>query len=429
MSRNPRSTRTRFSPLAAPAVLAFLALLLASCSSPGVDTNTNPHTPGVTADSVTIGTHTALTGPAAPGYTAISSAAQAFFSYINERGGINGRTINYVIKDDAYNPAQTQRVVRELIVEDQVFAIFNGHGSATHTAVVDYITEQRVPDLFVASGSSHLNQPEKYPYTFPLIADYVAEGAALGQYAADEFPNVPVCTLGQDDDLGETVTEGVLLALGEPGVLHRETYSTSNPDLTAQIGAMQAAGCGINILGSLTPYTALALSTAAQLGWSPQWFVGSAGNDHATLVDLLGADADLAEGLVGVNYLPAAAGDSDWVSLFRQIHEDHNRGARFDGNVVFGMSAAYLFTEALSLAGESPTREGIIEALESGKVRGNGIAELAYSPDNHGSYFTLGINVIRGESQDFVGDAYTTNGTHITKTKIAPVPFVPDGIP
>ncbi|MBP6684089.1 MAG: ABC transporter substrate-binding protein [Leucobacter sp.] len=413
---------------AALAAVAMTATISLVACSPTTD-DSSPGVPGVTADTVKIGTHTALTGPAAPGYTAISSAAKAFFTYVNDKGGVHGRTIDYIIKDDAYNPAKTQSVVRELIQDDQVFAIFNGHGTSTHASVIEYINDNKVPDLFVASGSTLLNQPDKYPYTFLLIASYVAEGAALAQYALDESPGARICVLGQDDDLGDSITEGVKLALGEDGIALREQYSTSNPDLTAQVGAMQAAGCEVNILGSLTPYTALALGSAARIGWEPEWFVTSAGNDYTTLLELLGPDAGLADGLVGVNYLPAAAGESEWITLFRSINDDYNGGATFDGNVVFGMSAAYLFVEALTAAGESPTRESIVEAIEAGRLKGNGIAPLSYATDNHGSYLTLGINVVADGVQDFIGTAYTTTGDTITQTTIEPVEFVPGGIP
>ena len=146
------------------------------------------HAPGVTDDTVTIGTHTPLTGPAAAGYSSISAAATAYFDYLNDNGGVHGRSIEYIVKDDGYNPANTQTVVRELVQEDEVFAILNGLGTPTHTAVLDYLNQNEVPDLFVASGSTSWNQPEKYPYTFGFNADYVVEGAALAQYAARRAP-------------------------------------------------------------------------------------------------------------------------------------------------------------------------------------------------------------------------------------------------
>src|SRR5690606_26999080 len=155
--------------------------------------------PRVTDSTVTIGTHTPLTGSAAAGYSSISAAASAYFAYLNENGGVHGRTIEYSVQDDGYNPANTQAVRRqlvqpdagfagrtieyivkaggynpantqpvvpELVQQDSVFAILSALGTPTHTAVLDYLNQNKVPDLFVASGSTSWNQPQEFPYTF-----------------------------------------------------------------------------------------------------------------------------------------------------------------------------------------------------------------------------------------------------------------------
>ena len=151
-----------------PGVLRTLAVLVATavtataCGSGEDDGGqAGASAPGVTATTVTIGSHQPLTGPAAPGYSANSAASKAYFDYINESGGINGRKIVYKVVDDVYNPTQTVDVVRRLVLQDKVFAIFNGLGTPTHTKVLDYLNSQRVPDLFVASGCGCWNQPAK----------------------------------------------------------------------------------------------------------------------------------------------------------------------------------------------------------------------------------------------------------------------------
>ncbi|GAA2837178.1 amino acid/amide ABC transporter substrate-binding protein (HAAT family) [Leucobacter komagatae] len=429
LNLKPARVATATAATVATAATAALAIALAGCStpsSPQADT-----VPGVTADSITIGTHTPLTGPAAPGYSSVSAAALAYFEYINDQGGINGRTINYIIKDDGYNPANTQMVVRELVQDDQVFAIFNGIGTAPHTSVLEYLNENKIPDLFVATGSKSWNQPEKYPYTFAFNADYSVEGAALAQYASDEFPGKQVCVLGQDDDLGGFILEGVESSLGADGITHTEQYSTSNPDITAQIGAMRDAGCEINILGSIPAFTALAMSTAARIGWETEWFATSVGIDYTTLIEILGEDVGPAmlTRLTGVNYLPGAYGDNDWAELFREVNETYNGGVPFNGNIVFGMSAAYLFAEALEKLGDTPTREGILEVIRSGELVGNGVAPLSFSSTNHGSYFTVGIVTVDDGVQAFNGVAYTVDDGTATRTEMAQVPLSPGGMP
>jgi branched-chain amino acid transport system substrate-binding protein len=407
-----------------------LVIALAGCSTPA-PADPEAAAPGVTDDTVTIGTHTPLTGPAAAGYSSISAAATAYFAYLNDQGGIHGRDIDFIVKDDGYNPATTLTVVRELVQEDEVFAIVNGLGTAPHTAVLDFLNQNEVPDLFVASGSSNWNQPEKYPYTFGFNADYVVEGAALAQYAADEYPDKKVCLLGQDDDFGDEMIEGAELALGADGLTHVERYSVSNQDVSAQIGALKAAGCEINILGTINGFTAMALGTAAALGWFPQWFSSSSGADYPTLVGYLGEDVGpkLLQGFVGTNYLPSLGGESDWVTLFEQINDEYNDGATFDGNTIYGMSVAYLFAEALEAAGENPTRESLIEAVSSGDLAGNGVLPLAFSDDSHAAYLGVGITVVDQGAQDYVGATYEVEGDTVTSVEPAPVELTGEGVP
>jgi len=416
--------------VAATVGAAAVVVALAGCSTPAAPSAGDEDVPGVSDDTVTIGTHTPLTGPAAAGYSSISAAATAYFAYLNDKGGVHGRTIDYIVKDDGYNPATTQTVVRELVQEDDVFAIVNGLGTPTHTAVLDYLNQNEVPDLFVASGSTSWNQPEKFPYTFGFNADYVVEGAALGQYAADEYPGKVVCLLGQDDDFGDEMIEGAQLALGTDGLAQVERYSVSNQDVSAQIGALKAAGCEINILGTINGFTALALGTAAQLGWFPLWFSSSSGADYPTLVGYLGEDVGpkLLQGLVGTNYLPSLGGDSEWVSLFRQINDDYNDAAPFDGNTIYGMSVAYLFAEALDAAGENPTRESLRDAVTSGDLVGNGILPLSFGADSHAAYLGVGITAVDQGVQDYVGATYAVDGDTVTTVDPAPVDLTGEGV-
>ncbi len=410
--------------------MVVTALALTACSTPQSGGDSAATTPGVTDDTITIGTHTPLTGPAAPGYASVSAGALAYFAYVNDNGGIHGRNINYIVKDDAYNPANTQMVVRELVQDDQVFAIFNGLGTPPHTSVVDYLNDNGVPDLFVSSGSTTWNQPSKYPAMFPFNANYVVEGSALGQYSVDKLPGKQVCFLGQDDDLGGDMRRGVELVLGSDGLGHVEEYSTSNADLTAQIGALKGAGCEAVVLAAIPGFVSLSMTTAARLAWEPVWLTSSIGADYPVLLDLLGQEGEqLLEGLVSTGYLQSSTADNGWSQLFRQINTDYNGDAQFTGAVFNGMSAAYLFTEALAAAGPEPTRESIVEAIRSGQLVGNGVLPLSFTADDYSSYTGVGISIVRDGIQDFSDIAYQLINDSVSPLELDPVPLVGNGIP
>lgn len=398
--RRPRATAATTA-----AAVAALVAGLAACSTPDAEA---ADAPGVTDDSVTIGTHTPLTGPAAAGYSSISAAATAYFEYLNDQGGIHGRTIEYVVKDDGYNPATTSTVVRDLVQNEKVFAIVNGLGTPTHLGVLDYLNEQGVPDLFVASGSASFNQPEAMPWTFGFNTDYVTEGKVLAHYVAEQRPDETYCLLRQDDEFGENLATGIEHGVELASV---QTYAVSDDNVTAQIGAMQAAGCTVNFLATVNGFTAMAIGTAAQMKYAATWATSSSGGDYPTLVGFLGEDLGpaLLEGLISTNYLPFGATD-EWVTLFQEINDEYNDGAPFTGNTIYGMSVAYTFAEALLRAGEDPTRDSLVEALRSGEVQGNGILPLAFADDDHSAFHGAGITEVHEGVQAYVdGQVLTTD--------------------
>ena len=191
------------------------------------------------------------------------------------------------------------------MLQDKVFAILNGLGTPTHTGVLDFLKTNKVPDLFVASGSRSWNQPDKYPDTFGYNPDYTVEGKILANYIKTNFAGKKVCFFGQDDDFGRDSLAGVEKVLGAGGVGGKQKYVTSNTNVGPQIGALKAAGCEVVVLATVPGFTALSVGTAARLGFKPQWIVSNVGADYPTLAKQLGAkQAPLLEGMLGTGYLP-----------------------------------------------------------------------------------------------------------------------------
>jgi branched-chain amino acid transport system substrate-binding protein len=366
--------------------------------------------PGVTDSEITFGTHMPLTGPAAAGYSKIAPATKAYFDYVNKNGGVHGRSIKYLIEDDAYNPANTQQLVRKLVQEDKVFAILNGLGTPTHTGVLDFLKSEKVPDLFVASGSTSWNQPDKYPDTFGYQPDYVVEGKIMADYAKKNYPGQVVCHFGQDDDFGRDSLAGVEKVLGKDGVKERQKYVSSNSNITAQIQAFKTAGCQVVIAGTIPGFTARSLGTAATLGFKAQWIVSSVGADNLTLSGLLGANKGLLEGLIGPGYLPVISEESNpWVQLFKKVNKEHNGDAPFDNNIMFGMSVGYLTVQVLLKAGKDLTREKLISAVESGGFKGAAVGPYRFSKDNHSGIGGMRMGKISGGVQAAFGPVVETD--------------------
>ena len=139
--------------LPALAATAALAMLVSACSSGGSASGGSSgggltaSAPGITATTITIGSHQPLTGVAAPGYSEIAPASNAYFQYVNAHGGIHGRKIVYKYLDDKYDPTSTVSVVKQLVLQDNVYAIFDGLGTPTHLAVAPFLNSSKVRGL------------------------------------------------------------------------------------------------------------------------------------------------------------------------------------------------------------------------------------------------------------------------------------------
>ena len=421
------------------APLLVAAMVAAACGGGGSSTTNTASAPGITATTITIGSHQPLTGPAAPGYSEISQASNAYFQWVNSHGGVWGRTINYMYEDDGYNPQNTSTVVHKLVLQDKVFAIFNGLGTPTHTAVVDYLNSSKVPDLFVASGCDCWNNVSKWPYTFGWQPDYIIEGKVTGKYVSDNYSGMKVGYLYQDDDFGQGGVTGLDSQISASSVVDKEKYVPTNTNLGPQIAKLQAMGAQVVVLYTIPAFTAISLLTAAQLHYSPKWVVSSVGADPTTLAGLLSsfaksqAAAELVNGIVTSGYLPATTDTSNpWIALFKQIHDQYISSLPFDGNVEYGMAVAYSFLQVMKKAGRNPSRQDVINVINSGQIdQGPGLVPFGYSSSNHLGYQGVQMAVIQNGAAAFTGSIYTAtvSGNPAACGSCASKPMPTNGVP
>jgi ABC-type branched-subunit amino acid transport system substrate-binding protein len=389
--------------------------------------------PGVTSDSILLGTTQPLTGPAAPGYSKVSAAMTAYFNFVNANGGVNGRKIKLLVEDDAYNPAQTATQTRKLVLQDKVFAMVGALGTPTHSAVLDFLNQNKVPDLFVSSGSRDWNQPQKYPMTFGWQTDYTVEGKVLGDYIKKNFAGKTVCSFGQNDDFGTDGAQGVEETLGAGSLKSKQSYSPTNTNVAPQIGALQAAGCQVVVAFTVPGFTALAMGTAAKLKYAPQWVVSSVGADIPTLTGLLKSATDpLIEGMVSDLYMPVSTDTSNsWIQLFQKVNKDYNNNVEFDGNVEYGMGIAYTTVQVLKEAGKNLTRGALLAAVEKGGLTGPGLVPFGFSATDHSGYTGTQVLVVHNGVATPTGPVYTTDdGSGPLQEYTTPQPQAPaNGLP
>jgi ABC-type branched-subunit amino acid transport system substrate-binding protein len=406
MKRSP--SRRRVGVVAAAAALALVAAACGSSGSKGSGSGTSntASAPGITKSQILIGSHQPLTGVAAPGYSDIAPAANAYFEYVDHHGGVYGRKITYHYLDDAYDPAKTVSVVHQLVLQNNVYAIFNGLGTPTHLAVVKFLNSEKVPDVFVASGCDCWNNPSAYPQTFGWQLDYIREGKILGAYIKQHFAGKKIGYFYQNDEFGQDGVKGLDMEIPKSQVVSRQAYDPTNINIAPQVAALKAAGAQVVVSFSIPDFTALLKLISLKLSFSPQLVVSNVGADPITLAGLLEAFAkkggatvngnQLTQGIITDGYLPSVgeAGNS-WISLFKKVHATYDAKAPFDGNVLYGMAAAYTFVQAMLKAGRNPTRADLVSAINAGLPQGPAIAPYAYSSSDHDGITGAYIGVIK----------------------------------
>ena len=400
------------------AVIASAGLALAGCGS---SSSSSASVPGVTATSITFGTHQPLTGPAAPGYDEIAPASQAFFEYVNAHGGVFGRKIHLIIKDDAYNPTNTVNIVHQLVLQSHVFGIFEGLGTPTHTKVVGFLNASKVPDLFVASGCPCWDNGTSQPDTFGWQPNYTIEGKILGQYLKQHFAGKKVAVLYQDDDFGQGGLAGIKDELPAADIVAAEPYQAGTTTLAPQVAAIKAAKAQVQVDFTVPIYTAIGQLTAFTLGYKPQLVVSNVGIDPITVGALLKAvskgkasGTGLIEGAITDGYLPPSSDTSNpWIALFMKIHAQYDASAPFDGNVEYGMANAYTLVQALEAAGKNLTRQGLVNAVNShgASWKGPGLVPFRYSTSDHGGYSGAEMAKVSGGKIVAIGSPLVTDPT------------------
>jgi ABC-type branched-subunit amino acid transport system substrate-binding protein len=416
--------RVRSFAIAAAAVAS--AMVAAGCSSSSSPSSSSgaatASAPGITAHQILIGSHQPLTGPAAPGYSEIAPAANAYFQYVNAHGGIYGRKIKYTYLDDGYDPSKTVSDVHQLILQDNVYAIFNGLGTPTHLAAVSFINSSKVPDVFVASGCDCWNDPSKYPQTFGWQLDYIREGKILGAYIKQHFAGKKIGYFYQNDEFGQDGVKGLDYEIPHSQVVSRQTYVPTNVNVGPAVAALKASGAQVVVSFAIPAFNALLKLTSLKLGFSPTLVASNVGTDAITLGGLLEAYAkqggatvngnQLTQGIITDGYLPTLGNTGNsWIALFKKVHDTYDTKAPFDGNVLYGEAAGYAFVQAMMKAGKNPTRADLVSAINAGLPQGPAVAPYAYSATNHDGITGAYIGVIKNGALVQQGPVYVTDTT------------------
>jgi branched-chain amino acid transport system substrate-binding protein len=336
--------------------------------------------PGLTSKTILLGGTAPLTGPASS-YAAAAKGAEAYFRYVNARGGVNGRTIAYRVLDDAYNPAQTLPLTRQLVEQDRVFAMFNAVGTETNLAVRPYLNTMKVPQLFAASGATALGRDyTQYPYTIGFQPSYQAEGWVYGKYLARTAAGSTIAVLFQNDDYGKDMLIGLKRGLqrSKTKVVAAQPYDATATDVSAQMAKLKTSGADTLAIFATPTASIQAYALAHKLGWKLKHVVENSVAASATTMTAAsdGGKNKLVNGTISIAFLKDP-NDPQWskdagMQLFHTILSRYAPSAnQGDPMLVYGMAAAWTAVEAIRRVGTKLTRAALVKELDTFSATGN----------------------------------------------------------
>jgi ABC-type branched-subunit amino acid transport system substrate-binding protein len=297
-----------------PIALMSIALLALIAGAPK-PTSAGQYDTGASDTTIKIGQTYPYSGPDS-GASSGARAMTAYFAMLNDKGGINGRKIDFHSVDDGYSPPKTVEQTRRLIESDGVLLIFSSLGTATSEAVRGYLNSKKVPQLFLITGATNVVDPKHFPWTMAGIPSYAAEGRIFAKYLLAEKPDAKVAVLYQDDDFGHDHLDAFLGQLGERAskmVVAKASYQITDPTLTSQIITLKASGADTVYLITQGRASPQSVTAVRALGWNPlillpavstsKGIIGPAGDEALTGVVSGGYEKDATD--------PALANDAE----------------------------------------------------------------------------------------------------------------------
>jgi branched-chain amino acid transport system substrate-binding protein len=348
------------------AVLAAVALALAAC---GRDEEEGGGDPGIDDESIKLGGSYPFSGPASA-YRSIAVGARAHFKYVNAEGGVDGRKIEFITLDDAYEPPRAVQNARRLIQQEEVFALFNTLGTPNNVAIWDFVNEQEVPHVFVATGASLWGADiESHPWTTGWQPDYVTESQVYADYLEKEKPQAKVAVLYQNDAFGEDLLNGFKEAIKgtDIEIVAEESYEVTDPTVSSQMSKLASSDAD-TFLNITTPkFSAQAIAAQAKLGWKVLHILNNVGASKKLVLEPVGLEN--AQGIVSTSYFmdpedPQWADDPAMVEYKDALERFEPRADPEDPFHVYGWAVANTMVRALE-GMEEPTREALMDSVRN----------------------------------------------------------------
>jgi branched-chain amino acid transport system substrate-binding protein len=324
---------------------------------------------GATDTEIKIGNMIPYSGPASA-YGLIGKTEAAYFTMINEQGGINGRKINFISYDDSYSPPKAVEQVRKLVESDEVLVVFNPLGTPSNTAIQKYLNGKKIPQLFVATGATKWNDPKNFPWTIGWQPSYQSEAQIYAKWLMKEKPDAKIGVLYQNDDFGKDYLKGLKDGLGAKGsmIIVEDSYEISEPTIDTHIVKLKSASPDVLMIFASPKFAAQTIKKTAELGWKPLQILANVSVSVGAVMQPAGLDNS--QGVLSASYTKDGTdvqwkddpGMKRWSAFLDKYMPDANRS---DSSLVYGYGVAQTLVKVLQMCGDDLTRANVMKQAAS----------------------------------------------------------------
>ena len=322
--------------------------------------------PGVSDTEIKLGQSAPYSGPASA-YGVYGKAEVAYFQMVNEHGGINGRKVTLISRDNGYSPPKAIEQSRALVEEDGVLAEAGTLGTAPNTAIQKYLNSRKVPHLFPTTGAARFNDPQNFPWTVPIYPSYISQGIIFANYVLEKKPEAKIGVVFENDDLGKDFLKGLRDGLGgkaDAMIVKQESYELTDPTVDSQILSLKGAGADTLFQFSTTKFAAQGIRKVYDIGWRPLQFLASVGSSIGGTLAPAGLDKSVGVFTAAWEKTPGdptwdeAKDMADYLAFLKKYMSEQDVR---DATTVPAYINAYMIAYVLQKCGDDLTRENLLQ--------------------------------------------------------------------
>ena len=343
-------------------------LILAACAPAFAQKR---YDPGASDTEIRIGNVTPRTG-AFSEFSAEPGAQADYFRMINDRGGINGRRINFISLDDGSDPRRSVRLARRLVEQDNVLLLFSTFGNAANVEIRAYANTQKIPHLFVQSSSAVFDDPSQFPWTMGFFASFRTEANAYAKYILQTQPSARIGVLYANDEVGREFVAGLQDGLGDRAasmIVRAAPFNYSDPSMIdAQVESLKDAGANVFVNLAIGRSASQAIRRAYDIGWRPTQFIPNASLSVASFLDPAGLEkaAGIISNARSKGWASAQSRSDPAVAEFLAwMRKYHSDASLRDQMNVAGYERAQALVEVLRRCGDDLTRANVMKQAAS----------------------------------------------------------------